>query len=307
MNILKNPPCSTIGQERLVDSIRSSSVLPLSLFVGSRDPWNGVRSRHAKGLTQLLAILCMAPSLMASAQQSSSVSLSALQSSVSGLTGGVAAHDFILQGTANSTIGAKTDSGTFSALCSVNGYGQLQVQLSNSALTETRQMVNGVRTGVWTGSDGTQHPVAAHNLLTADQWYCPSIIFSRIVQATDASVQFVGIESRNGQSLEHFRVTRVVGGNTLSTQPALLSHLTELNIFLDAQTLRPAIVSFNTHPDKNASIDIPVEIRFSSYAQSGGTWYPSQIEKYVNSNLVLDLQVQTVGFNQGTNNPLLAN
>lgn len=278
---------------------------------GSRAPLD----RWSKASVRILAIFCVCAGIAFAqqsssapvAQQSSSVPLSALTSSLSGLTGGTTLHDLSLQGTGTSNLAAKSETGSISILCSVNGYGQLQFQTPNAPRTETYQLTNGTARGSWTGSDGTQHTVANHNLLTGEQWFCPAVLLSRLVKATNTSLQFVGIESRNGQSLEHFLVTRSISGLPLSKQSALLTHLTELNIFLDVQTLHPAILAFNAHPDNNASIDIPIEIRFENYIQSAGIWYPSRIEKHINNSLVLGLDVQSAAFNKGSSNPLLVN
>jgi hypothetical protein len=47
------------------------------------------------------------------------------------------------------------------------------------------------------------------------------------------------------------------------------------------------------HPDDNAGVDIPVEIRFSNYTEAEGYWIPFTIEKYINSTLALKLQVSS--------------
>ncbi len=43
------------------------------------------------------------------------------------------------------------------------------------------------------------------------------------------------------------------------------AHLTQVDFFLDSTTLLPAAITFNIHPDNNALLDLPVEIRFSDY------------------------------------------
>jgi hypothetical protein len=52
-------------------------------------------------------------------------------------------------------------------------------------------------------------------------------------------------------------------------------------------------MDFNVHPDDNAAVNIPVEIRFSNYVESGGVWQPAKIEKYLNSTLILTLQANS--------------
>ena len=269
-----------------------------------------------------LVLLCLAGSSMAAqepdstpapaAAQSNAQSatpLSVLTSAVAALTSGAGSHDARLQGTAHS-IGSSSeevDSSPASILCSVNGYAQLRMQMQreNTPRSEMSQRNNGVRSGHWTGRDGNDHAMAYHNLMAGEHWFCPVTLLSRLLTETNVSVQFAGMEPVNGQSLEHFLVTRPAPGDPASSTTRLLTHLTEMNIYLDPQTLRPAMLRFNTHPDNTANIDIPVEIRYENYIQGSGIWHPSRIEKYVNNGLSLVLDIGSAEFNQGSNDPLL--
>ena len=72
------------------------------------------------------------------------------------------------------------------------------------------------------------------------------------------------------------------------------------DVFLDGNTLLPVALSFNEHPDNNAEADIPTRVEFSDYRSAdNGATVPYHVQKYVNNNLVLDLQLDTVKFNTG--------
>ena len=165
----------------------------------------------------------------------------------------------------------------------------MQLQLSTASRTENRQISNGTHTGNWLDSQGQQHAMAGHNLLTPESWFCPNIALARILQNSSLTVQLVGNESKNGIAVAHFTIGAPAVDNTEPNQ--LVAHLSITDLFLDPTTLRPVALDFNVHPDNNALIDIPVEIQFSNYTSVNGVWIPFTVEKYVNSTLALKLQV----------------
>ncbi len=58
-------------------------------------------------------------------------------------------------------------------------------------------------------------------------------------------------------------------------------------------------MTFNVHPDSNALLDIPVDVRFSDYRTVSGAKVPFHVQKYLNNGLVLDFQAQSVTLNSG--------
>ena len=85
--------------------------------------------------------------------------------------------------------------------------------------------------------------------------------------------------------------------------PSLVSvletHLSLADYYVDEKTLLPAALAYNTHPDDNAAIDIPVEVQFSDYRPVGTSQVPFKVQHFLNNVLFLDLQIQTVSFNTG--------
>ncbi len=78
-----------------------------------------------------------------------------------------------------------------------------------------------------------------------------------------------------------------------------MQHLTKMDIYVDATTNLPASIAYKIHPDDNALLDIPVELRFSDYRAVGGAQIPFRIQKSINNTLAFDLQFQTVALNSG--------
>jgi hypothetical protein len=205
--------------------------------------------------------------------------------------GGTNVQALALTGNAEFIAGSTDDTGSFTGNCASGGSSRLSLSLSSASRTETRQIANGTQSGTWTDSNGVSHAIVPHNLYAPAAWFCPVVELSRIVSASNLNIQFIGNEEKDGATLAHFTVTSVPPGT--GPEFALFTHLSQVDIFLDPQTSRPVVFDFNVHPDNNALVDIPVEIRFSDYKQVNGVWTPFTVEKYVNFTLALKLQVES--------------
>jgi hypothetical protein len=78
------------------------------------------------------------------------------------------------------------------------------------------------------------------------------------------------------------------------------------DFYLDAGTLLPVAVSFQSHPDGDAGSNIAVEIDFSNYQPSNGIQVPFRIQKLVQGSLTLDFTVSSVVLNSGLPDSLFA-
>jgi hypothetical protein len=133
--------------------------------------------------------------------------------------------------------------------------------------------------------------------LTDPGWF-PAFTVSSLLSAPNAVFTYVGPETHDGQSVIHVIASQQFP--TLSGDLAsLMQHLTQTDIFLDPNTNLPVAFGFNTHPDNNALLDIPVEIRFSDYRSVSGAQIPFHVQKFLNNSLLLDLQFQTATLNSG--------
>jgi hypothetical protein len=107
----------------------------------------------------------------------------------------------------------------------------------------------------------------------------------------------VGQESLNGSSVQHIRVSKLAPG--VSGQPdSLILQLSEMDVYLDPQSLLPQAIRFNIHPD-TSSVNIPVEIDYSNYQVVDGIRVPFHIQKYIQNGLSNDLVITAVTFNSG--------
>jgi len=73
-----------------------------------------------------------------------------------------------------------------------------------------------------------------------------------------------------------------------------IAHLSAVDLDVDSSTGLPVMLAFATHPDNDAGIDMPVEVRYSAYGTFSGVTVPTHIQKFINHSLVLDLQISSV-------------
>jgi len=109
---------------------------------------------------------------------------------------------------------------------------------------------------------------------------------------------YVGQETRDGASVIHVSASQPFP-NLSGEIASLTQHLTQVDLYLDPTTSLPVSYVFNSHPDNNAGLDIPTEIRYSDYKNVGGVQIPFHVQKFINNTLTLDLQFQNASLNTG--------
>jgi hypothetical protein len=140
--------------------------------------------------------------------------------------------------------------------------------------------------------------MSQHNQMTSPTWFEPAIALRAFASSQNQTVSYVGRETRNGLSVDHLRVFQQFPDVPNDIAP-LLQHLSQTEIFLDSSTFLPVALAFDQHPDKDAGLDIPVEVRFSDYRAVNGVQVPFHVQRYLNNSLILDIQLQTATLNSG--------
>jgi hypothetical protein len=255
---------------------------------------------RATRLTSLVLVI-LSISQPAVAQQTPSSSTQAsqlLQQSLAALQGNTSLSDVTLSGTARRIAGSDDESGSavFKALAS--GAGRVDLSISSGQRSEVQNLTATEPAGAWSGPDRISHAIANHNLLTEPVWFFPAFAIARRLSSTGYVRTYVGHETHNGQAVEHVSVSQT----PLPQIPSGLfpfQHLTQVELFLDSTTLLPSTIGFTIHPDKNALIDMPVEVRFSDYRPVSGAQVPFHIQKFLNNSLILDFQADSVTLNSG--------
>jgi hypothetical protein len=257
-----------------------------------------MRFRQYAGLFCLLLILpfsIFGHPTSSTSQQGATV----LLQSLSAMAGTTSLNDVTLTGTGRRIAGSDDETGTAVLTGLATGQSRLNLTLPSGQSSEIRSIdSNGNPTGEWIGPDGASHTIPLHNLLTSSAWFQPALAFSEIASSLNYTVSYIGLETKDGISVNHLTVTQPPLDPSSDTA-ALMQHLSQIDVFLDASTYFPVALDFSIHPDDNALLDIPVEIRFSGFTSANGVQVPFHIQKYLNNSLFLDIQLQAATLNSG--------
>jgi hypothetical protein len=231
-----------------------------------------------------------------SSTTSSPQAASLLAQSVKALTGSGAVSDVTLTGTVEWIAGSDDETGT-ATLKAVSGAHRLDMSFRSGTRSEIVSIMNARTSGSWIGQDGISHAIVDHNLMSDAGWF-PPFTLGNLISSSNTVLTYVGQETRNGASVIHISASQV--SPDLSTPASgLMQHLTEVDIYLDSTTLLPVSYVFNSHPDNNALLDIPTEVRYSNYQNVAGAQIPLHVQQYLNNTLTTDLQFQSASLNTG--------
>jgi hypothetical protein len=219
-----------------------------------------------------------------------------LQRALAALGGSTPVSDVTLSGTANYIAGSDDETGT-ATLKAIVGASRMDLNLSSGPRSEVVN-TSASPTGAWSGPDGVSYAMAFHNLLTDAAWFFPAFPITRGLSGSGYLVTYVGLETRDGQAVQHLTISQTTAVQSPAGTPTI-AHLSQMDFFLDSTTFLPSAVTFNIHPDNDAGLDIPIEVRFSDYRAVKGVEVPFHVQKFLNNGLILDLQFNTAVLNTG--------
>lgn len=232
----------------------------------------------------------------ASTTTSSPQAVALLAQSAKLLTGSGGVTDVTLTGTVEWIAGSDAESGT-AVYKALSGAHRLDLSLRNGTRSEIVSTVSGVYSGNWVGLDGVSHAIANQNLMSDAGWF-PAFTLGNLISASNTVLVYVGPETRDGVSVIHISASQVFPNLSFRIS-AQSQHLTQVEIYLDATNALPVSYVFNSHPDDNALLDIPTEIRYSNYQNVAGAQIPLHVQRYLNNTLLTDLQFQNASLNTG--------
>lgn len=248
-------------------------------------------------ISLLLLFSCFVPPVIAQSTSSQSLqALRVLQNSYSALVGTVAVNNLTLTGSSEWIAGSDDEVGTatYRAVPSAN---RLDLAFPNGTRSEIRSNASGVPSGTWIGLDAVSHAMANQNLMSDAGWF-PAFTLGNLISSSNTVLTYIGQETRNGASVVHISASQLFP-NLSGDSAVLMQHLTQVDIYLDPTTSLPVSYVFNSHPDSNALLDIPTEIRYSNYQNNGGAQIPFHVQKFINNTLTIDLQFQNAALNSG--------
>ncbi|MHB8527024.1 MAG: hypothetical protein ACYDD2_12805 [Candidatus Acidiferrales bacterium] len=220
-----------------------------------------------------------------------------LQRSLATLTGTATVNDVTLTAAVTRIAGSDNESGTATLKATAVGQGRIDLNLSEGQRSEIIDVSEVPPTGSWCGIDGVRHSMAAHNLFSDPTWFFPAFLMNRVLSSSTYVVLPADAEMKNGIAVRHFAVYEQA--EQADPSATLTESLSRTDIYIDSSTFLPVAISFNTHPDHDALVNIPTEIKFSNYQKVQGVSVPYHIQKYIQNGLVLDLTLSSAQIDTG--------
>ena len=214
--------------------------------------------------------------------------------SYAALTGGNPLSDVTLNATATTTAGSYTASQP--VVLKALGTDDSRIDIVAGASMAIRNSTPGYPQGVWTAYDGTSGTDALHNCWTDAAWFVPE--FSSIFGSQNVSLSYIGLETLNGNQVQHLQVWKSVSGAPQDVNSSIQT-LSTMDVYLDALSLLPDAIRFNAHPDNDSNTNLPVEIDFSNYQAVNGIQLPFHIQRFLQGSLSLDIVVTSATLNSG--------
>ena len=216
---------------------------------------------------------------------------------VSALNGTTSVTDVAVQATANYIAGSDEETGTATLLAKA-GESRITLTLTGGQRAEVRNNSGGIPQDSWSGPDGVWHAVVLHNCWTDRTWFFPGLTIQTALNDAQMSMAYAGQETRDGLLVHHLVLSRIEPGLS-AEETTTIQQLGSMHLYLDAGSYRPVALGFNTHPDDNMTLNIPVEIQFSDYRLVNDVRVPFHIQKLLQYSLALDISFTGVATNTG--------
>jgi hypothetical protein len=200
--------------------------------------------------------------------------------------------DIVVQATVTYNAGSDSEQG----LATLKAKGNLESRMTLLLASGAKEEIRNGPAGVWSGEDQQPHAMAYHNCQNTASWFLPHFAVSSALTVSGYTVSYLGQEERNGTAFLHLHVA---GGPSADALPDFVRGLSATDLFLDPVTFLPALLSYNLHPDSDASRDMPVEISFEDYQLVNGLMIPSHVLKLVQGSVLFDFRVTGTTVNSG--------
>jgi hypothetical protein len=220
--------------------------------------------------------------------------LSYAAQSIVAMTGSTTISDVTLTGTVTWN-GAGGDTGTATLRALGIGESRMDLSLTSGTRTEIRDAQTGAQLGQWIAPSNAFGNFASQNCWTDAAWFFSAL--GSLAAGPNVVLSYIGPTTWNGESVQHIQ-SYVYQSNQLGLTPSP-QQLSTMDFYLDATTLLPAAVTFNAHPDNDATTNLLVEVDFSNYQTTSGVVVPMHIQKYQQGNLMVDVVVTGAAFNTG--------
>jgi hypothetical protein len=218
-----------------------------------------------------------------------------LERSLTALVGATRVHDITLTGRVTRIAGSDEETGTGRLEAMAGGQGRLDLSLPSGTRREVRGVSGDLAHGHWSGPDGAWHEVAMHNTQTDASWFYPGFLIAQALSNPSFGITYAGRDARDDVEVEHV----IVWKQPAFDLGAMFRRLSQTDFYLDPASALPVATSFAIHPDNDALLGIPVEIRFSEYRVVQGAHVAYRVQRYVQNGLALDVAANEVLLNSG--------
>ena len=223
--------------------------------------------------------------------------------SLAALNGGNPVSDVTLTGNATWIAGSDQESGSAMLYAKTAEESLVTLNLSGGIRSELRTNVTGLPQGELKSPNATAvSSFAQHDAWTDAVWFFPALSSLTHISSPNYLFSYVGQEQRNGLTVEHLRVSQTFASDTGNI--LRVAQMSATDLYLDSTSHLPLFVNFNTHPDNNMNVNIPVEIRFADYRIVNGVQIPFHVQKLLNYSLALDIIVNNAVVNSGLSDTL---
>jgi hypothetical protein len=247
----------------------------------------------------LIGFLLLAPAAYSQTSQaptaSSPQAVTLVSQALAALTGSIQVNDVTLTGTGTRTAGSDVETGSVSLKALAGGESRLDLTIAGGTRSEIRNLdSNSAPQGFWVGLDGIAHSMANHNCATGAAWFFPALSVLSQLSNPNLLVTYVGNETWGGVSVQHLHF---LNQNPVAT--GVFQQLGAEDVYLNASSNFPVAITFNAHPDNDASANIPAEVDFSNYQAVNGVQVPFRIQRLLNGSVLFDLTIQSATVNSG--------
>jgi hypothetical protein len=203
------------------------------------------------------------------------------------------------------TITTAGATGSISLSAAANGQSQIQLQLPSGSATETRSILRFWRTGTWTDSSGAAHHVPLQDLMGSHPaWFYPAFVLMSGLGSPDYVSSDLGLETRNGVSVEHIAVWQMPISTLPASSVAYVKQQSQYDIYLDPSTWLPVAMTFSRQfdpaspnqflaPAQTSTAGVLEEVRYSNYQQVQGVPIAFHLQVFFQDALFSDIQISS--------------
>jgi len=190
-----------------------------------------------------------------------------------------------LTGVVHRIAGSTNETGQVTLAARADGSSSLELNLDSAERAEIQDAFANGHGCSWTGSDGGAHVSPAHNCVIPFAWFLPHVALFSPARPPDGAMTF----SSAGDGRMNLHWTNAPPADASAEVANLLGHIRTYDLRFDPATLLPVELLYALHPDKAASVDIPVRVEYSDYRTIDGAAIPFHIQRYFNGVLSLDI------------------